>query len=417
MNINWKKIGLVILFIAVAVLLAIALYFTFFRPTPSPVVVVPPPTFPGGLPTIPGGGVVTPGGEVLPPGVLPPSVGIVVPPVVGVAPIPSISTTAQGGQVAPRKVVDSGAAFVNLASDGQSVNYYDSSTGLFSKINPDGSLSLISSQIFRDVSNATWAPSSDKAVLEFENGTKMIYNFATKQSYSLPSQFIDFSFSPDSKNIAAKDMKTNEEERWLVTVDERGGNKQFLEHLGDNADRVKVQWNPNDQIVGTSAKSIDNERSEVIFLTKDGTKLGKAIVQGRDLRYDYSQDGNKMVYSVWNPNSNFLPTLWITSTNPNNIDQGRVSTGLNTWADKCSYFKNSTIYCAVPKQISQYSGILPANNDSPDDIYQIDPDTGESLKIAEPVFPVQIKNITVSTDGKTLYYTEQDSGAVNKINL
>lgn len=416
MNINWKKIGLIILFLAVTILLAIALYFTFFRKSPVPVVIPPTPTFPGGLPTIPGGGVIIPGEEV-PPGVLPPSVGIIVPPEAGVAPIPSISVTANGGQVAPQKLVDTGAQFVNLASDGQALNYYDSTTGLFSKINPDGSLSLISSQVFRDLNNATWAPSSDKAVLEFQNGSKMIYNFATRQSYEIPSQFTDFSFSPDSKKIAAKDMKTNEEERWLVTVDDRGGNKQFLEHLGDNADRVKVQWNPNDKIIGTSAKSIDNERSEVIFLTKDGTKLGKAIVQGRDLRYDYSEDGNRMVYSVWNPNSNFLPTLWVTSTNPNNIDQGRVNTGLNTWADKCTYYQNTTIYCAVPKQISQYSGILPSNNDSPDDIYQINPDTGVSVKIAEPVFPVQIQNIKVSADGSTLFYTEQDSGAVNKIKL
>lgn len=416
MNINWKKVGLIILFVAVTILLAIALYFTFFRPTPAPVVVEPPPTFPGGLPTTPGVGVITPG-EVLPPGVLPPSVGILVPPEVSVSQIPSISTTAQGGQVAPQKLVDTGAQFVSLASDGKALNYYDSTTGLFSKINPDGSLSLISNQIFRDVTQATWAPSSDKAVLEFQNGTKMIYNFATKQSYSIPSQFEDFSFSPDSKKLAAKDMKVNEEERWLVTVDERGGNKQFMEHMGDNSDRVKVQWNPAGNIIGTSTKSIDNERSEIIFLTKDGTELGKAIVQGRDLRYDYSDDGNRMVYSVWNPNSNFLPTLWLTSTNPNSIDQGRVNTGLNTWADKCTYFKNSTVYCAVPKQISAYSGILPDNNDSPDDIYQIDPDTGVSIKIAEPVFPVQIQNIKVSDDGKTLFYTEQDSGAVNKINL
>jgi len=416
MNINWKKAGLVMLFLAVTALLAFALYFTFFRPTPGPVVIVPPPTYPGGLPTIPGGGIVTPG-EVVPPGTLPPSIGIAVPPEVGVEQAPQLSTTANGGQVSPQKLVDTGAQFVKLSSDGKTLNYYDSTSGLFSKVNPDGSLSLISTQAFRDVSNATWAPSSDKAVLEFKDGNKMIYNFATKQSYSLPSQFTDFSFSPDSKNLAAKDMKTNADERWLVTVDDRGGNKTYLEHMGDNADRVNVQWNPAGNIVGTSAKSVDNETSEVIFLTKDGSKLGKALVQGRDLRYDWSQDGNKMVYSVWNPNSNFLPTLWVTSTNPNSIDSGRVNTGLNTWADKCTYFQNSKIYCAVPKQISQYSGILPSNNDSPDDIYQVDPNTGASVKIAEPVFPVQIQNMTVSNDGKTLYYTEQDSGSINKINL
>lgn len=411
---NWKQILAAIGFVILIALIGYAIYYVFFRPAPPAAPVANVPAYPGGLPPAAPG--VPPVTVVVPPSVLPPAPGIFIPPTPAPA-APSISTQATGGIVAPVTVVGANGQFASISSNGTSLNYYDNSTGLFSKVNDDGTITLLSPQIFSNVKNVTWAPTTDKAVLEFNDNTKIIYDFVSKQSYTLPDQFADFSFSPDSKQLAAKDLKINPEDRWLVVVDDKGKNKQLLEHLGNNDNRVVVKWNPAGNIVATSAKSIDNARAEVILLTKDGTQYNKLLVQGRDLRYQYSSDGNTMVYSVWNQASNYQPSLWITSTNPQFIDQGRIDTGLKTWADKCAFQASDAIYCAVPRTLSDFAGIDPSTQDGVDDIYRIDPRTGASTLIAQPIVPAQISSVSTTSDGKTLYYTEAATGAIRKIEL
>jgi hypothetical protein len=415
MKINWKKILAIIAFILVVAVMGYAIYYVFFKAKAPVVVVVTPPEFPGGLvPGAPGVPGVPP--EVVPPSVLPPSPGIFIPSVPAPT-VPTITTQAAGGLVVPQKIVYADGQFVSLSSSGNSINYYDNSTGLFNRVNPDGSISLLSSQVFKDVKNVTWAANTDKSVIVFADDSKIIYNFTTKESFTLPKQFTDFSFSPDSKQLAAKDLKINAEDRWLVLVDDHGRNKELLEHLGNNDNRVVVQWNPAGNIVATTAKSIDNGRAEVIFLTKDGSKPNKLLIQGRDLRYQYSADGNRMAYSVWNQDSSYQPLLWITSSNPNTVDQGRVNTGLKTWADKCAFQNNDAVYCAVPRTLSEFAGIDPTTNDSVDDIYRVDPYTGQSTLIAQPIFPVSIGSVSVTKDGKSLFYTKKETGSINKIEL
>jgi hypothetical protein len=411
-----KKILYILGFLAVVILMALALYFVFFRPTPPPTVVTPTPEFPGGLtPAQPGVQPGIPGEEE--PGVLTPAPGIVVPPTPGVISPAQISSVAVGGPVVSQKIVAADSAFSTINSNGNSLNYYDQTTGLFTKVDEFGVKELLSSKVFRDVQNVSWAPTADKAVLEFPDGSNIIYNFETEQSYTLPRQFEDFSFSPDSNQIAAKDLKLNKEDRWLVIVDDTGQNKKLTEHLGENEDRVTVKWNPNDLIIATTAKSIDRDRAEVLLLGKNNERFSRMIVQGRDMRYQYSENGNRMAYSVYNTLSSYLPTLWITSTDINNVDSNRINTGLNTWADKCAFLGNTDIYCAVPKEIGAYSGILPSENTSDDVIYHINANSGTSELIAEPLFGTRIGQLTVSKDGENLYYTDSRTGSINKINL
>jgi hypothetical protein len=412
-----QRIIWVTLFLVVVFLIATALYFVFFRPTPPPVIVSPEDQFGGGLPGQPTGQLPEPE-EVLPPGVLPPT-GIVIPP--SIAPTlptgPTISTRATGGIVVPDVLVDSSARFTATSSSSNGVNFYDERTGLFNRLTPNGEIELLSNRVFRQVDNVTWAPTTDKAVLEFPDGTNIVYNFQTNESFTLPAQYKDFSFSPDSSRIAAKDLKLDHEDRWLVIVDDQGRNKQLIEHLGRNESRVQVKWNPNDSIIGTSAQSIDGNRAEVIFLTKNGQQLTKAVIQGRDLRYDYNDSGTKMVYSVYNAASNYQPTLWITSSTPGAIDTGRLNTGLQTFADKCTWSGDNDIFCAVPQNLPPLSGILESNNNSNDSLYRIDARTGQATLIAEPLVPTQIDSLIVSSDTSTLFYVEEDTGAIHKINL
>ncbi len=411
-----KRILYILLFVAIVILIGIALYFVFFRPTVPPVIEEPTPEFPGGLPGEPGVPPVEPE-EPEEPGVFPPSV-VVPPPVTPVVPgEPTISTTAEGGLVVPNRLFPNSAQHVAASSTTNGVNFYDASTGLFNRLTPDGEVELLSTRVFRDVQTVSWAPTTDKAVLEFPDGSNIIYNFATDESFTLPTQYEDFSFSPDSSQIAAKDLRLNPEDRWLVVVDDRGRSRQLVEHLGDNQDRVQVEWNPAGQIVATSAKSIDANRAEIIFLTKNGQQLTKALIQGRDLRYTYNQTGDKMAYSVYNATSNYLPTLWVTGTAPNAIDQGRINTGLNTWADKCTWRGATELICAVPNDIGELSGILQSENRSDDSIYSIDTRTGAARLIAQPLVSTTIASMTVGSDGTSLFYVEQSTGAINKLNM
>ena len=414
-----KKISLIVVFFLLIGALGFALWVLFFKPT-TPVVPTPQPgtEFPGGFPTPPTG-TVTPPGEVTPPGTLPPSTGIIVPSDVipGQTPASPFSLGLDGGIAIADTVVSTRSSFVQPASNGSGFVFYDNETGLFKRFTDQGQVDIMTTRSFQDVKNVAWAPKTDKAVLEFSDGSNIIYNFATNESFTLPSQFEDFSFSPVGDKIAAKDLKLNKEDRWLVVVDDKGKNKTQVEHLGENEDRVQVQWNPNNQIIATSAKSIDGNRAEVIFLNENQVQYTKAIIQGRDLKYQYSPNGNKMLYSVYNPNSNYLPTLWITSSDPQAIDSGRLDTGLNTWADKCDFSNESTIYCAVPKEIGKYSGILRSNNESDDDIYAIDTQTGRATLASTLLIPSEISSLKVSADGTKLYYVDEDSQEVNSVDI
>ncbi|MCC6639403.1 hypothetical protein IT409_02495, partial [Candidatus Falkowbacteria bacterium] len=383
--------------------------------TPTP---QPGEEFPGGLPKPPTG-VVVPPEVITPPGTLPPSTGIVVPPDIlpGQTPTSPLSLGVSGGIAIADTAVSTPARFTQAAASGSGFVFYDNDTGLFKRFTDEGQIDVMSTRSFRDVKNVAWAPKTDKAVLEFSDGSNIVYDFANNESFTLPSQFEDFSFSPSGDKIAAKDLKINKEDRWLVVVDDEGKNKTLVEHLGENEDRVQVQWNPNNKIIATSAKSIDGNRAEVIFLNENQVMYNKAVIQGRDLKYQYSPSGNKMLYSVYNPNSNYLPTLWITSSDPSAIDSGRIDTGLNTWADKCDFSNEATIYCAVPKEIGKYSGILRSNNESDDDIYAIDTQSGRATLATSLLIPTEISALMVSADGSKIFYVDEDTQEVSSIDI
>ena len=410
-----KKILTILIFIIIVVLIGYAIYSVFFKPEQPPITGEPTPTFPSGLPTQPPTGLPITPTEPSEPGALTPS-GIVIPtqqtPTITE---PVISDRISGGLVISNNIYSQTASFPSTSGTSNGLNFYDKETGLFNRITPDGQIKILSSRSFPDVENVSWSPVSDKAVLEFPDGSNIIYDFVNDKSFNLPEQYEDFSFSPQGDQIAAKDLKLNPEDRWLVAVDSEGKNKTLIEHLGKNEKRVQVKWSPNNRIVGTSAESIDGNRAEVIFLTKDGSQLTKAIVQGRDLRYQYAPSGNKIVYSVYNSNSNYLPTLWLTSTNPSAIDQGRIDTGLNTWADKCTFANERTLYCAVPKEIVPRSGILTSLNDSVDNIYRIDTSSGEVSLAAEPITPTVIQSMSMSKDGNTIFYIDGENGNIKTI--
>ncbi|MCX6745701.1 MAG: hypothetical protein NTX00_01635 [Candidatus Parcubacteria bacterium] len=415
-----KKILIIIGFIILTLLIAFAIYYLFFRQLIAPTVPVVPVNLPptAGLPTLPPALNLVP---YVPPLNLPPGIRPEIPSA-PIAPAPAfkpfISNTAAGGLTNFQTLVDLPSHDLFLNTNGKDLIYYDPATGFFYTLTPDGQKNLLSNIPFRNVSKSTFSPNRQKAILEYPNGSKIIYDFNQKQSVTLPSQWKDFVFSNDSQKIAFKDMKIDAENRYLAVADTKGGNYNEIEMLGDKDGDVYMTWSPNNQFVALSRDPLDGDRSIVYPIGFNGENFRSLTVEGRDMRFDWSPSGNKLVYSVYNSVSNYNPELWVVNSSPDLLGTGRYDLGIKTWADKCAFASEDTLYCAVPRTLDKGTGFRPDLADNtPDDYYKINIAKGTAELAAQPLFDTTVAKMIISSDGKTLYWLEKNTGLIKKMDL
>lgn len=370
-----KRIALIIGLLAVAGLIAYGLYFMFFRPATT-------------------GRPVPPSGTTLPPGQLPVS---------GTAPTTTTGVTrGPGGELLPvsgiiastspsyykpalvNQVLSETATYPSLNTGGD-FRYYNANDGKFYRVMPDGSIKNLSDQVFFNAQKVTWAKNQNEAVIEYPDSSKIIYNFDTKKQVTLPKHWQDFSFSSDGAQIAAKSIGLDAANRWLVTVNNDGTGAKLIEPLGDNADKVIVDWSPNQQVAAFSQTGApqSGERREVLFVGLNGENFKSAIVEGSGFEPQWSTTGKKLLYSVYSSRSDFKPELWLVDSYGDSIGNNRQSLRLNTWADKCTFSNDDTAFCAVPKDLPTGAGMsrdIAAYNY--DDLYKIDLKTGLKTPIA-----------------------------------
>jgi hypothetical protein len=233
----------------------------------------------------------------------------------------------------------------------------------------------------------------------------------------------DFSFSPDNQQIAYKYMATDKEDRALGVINPDGTGIIRITGLGDNADKVQVNWSPSGQAVATFQDYIDSGRQKVIPLGLHGENFKEMVVEGRGFEYQWDTTGKKMLYTIYNAESDFKPSLWIVDAEGDQIGENRINLQINTWEDKCTFGSSTTIYCAVPNSLDKGAGISPAvADDTPDSIYKIDLSTGAKSILAVPVDKTGSKQYTVddmytSTDGSTLFFTDKQNQNIHKIKL
>jgi len=405
-----KRILLITGLIAVAALLAVGLYLVFKKTA-----VTPPPT--GGQPVgvggqlpsagerppeVPGGGAPqAPGGGLLPPAG---SIG-------GAAPSYFKPTPVE-------KVTSDFSSYTSVNSSGQ-LRYQNGADGKFYRIGIDGKPVELADQVFYNVSNVTWAKTKDKAVLEYPDGSKIIYDFDNKKQVTLPKHWEDFSFSPDSSEIAAKSLALAPENRWLVTSKDDGTGTKLIEPLGDNADKVIMNWSPSRQTVALAqtGQPVGADRREILFIGLNGENFKSTIVEGADFQPQWSTTGKKLLYSVDSARSDFKPELWVVDAYGDSIGAERRMLELNTWADKCTFADDTTLFCAVPRELPTGAGMSPEiAADTADDLYKIDLKTG--LKTSIPLD----KNYTIdsiSFDGvnNKLFFSDHHQTGVFGINL
>lgn len=338
--------------------------------------------------------------------------------------LPQVSEVANGDATLAPDVSHEATGQATLAPDGRNVVYYNSLEGTFVRLDPStGKTSPISSQKFHEVQNITWAPDSTKAVLEFPDDRKIVYDFSSQKQYTLPSQAQQFSFSEDSRNIAYSYVGATADENYLVTTEYTGSKATPVAKLGDKAGQVQVAWSPSNDVVGMFHKGSELNRQEVIFIGQNQENFKSLQTNGRGFRGKWTPDGAKLLYTVYSDATNWNPELYLTHAQGDAIGQGNADLGISTFVDKCTFNRAGTFaYCAVPDFLQRGSGMYPElASDAKDALLTVNLETGESHQIAQPVSSAldrfSIKSVFLSSDEATLFFTDASNNHVHSIRL
>jgi WD40 repeat protein len=395
--INLKKLIVIILFVLIVIGIGYALYYVFFKPKEAPPVAEIPPS--EKLPAEKVG--------------LPPAIEIT-------PPKPPTEAPLATGETIDIPAIETTPSLGAAVSPEDEVKYYNMSDGKFYKINSDGSIEILSDKVFYNVTNVTWSPNFDEAILEYPDGSNILYNFSTKKQATLPKHWQEFDFAPDGKKIAAKSIGMDADNRWLIVANPDGTDAQIIEQLGTKANLVQVSWAPHGQIVAF-AKNYENlhiSSQEILFIGLKGENFKSITVPGMNFEGKWSPSGSQILYSVTSPASDYLPLLWITDASLENIGANRRSLGINTWAKKCVFADENTLFCAIPTNLPRGSGLQPAMAKNPNDsIWKIDLTTGLRTLIATPSTSMNIFSLNLSKDRNYLYFVDRITNTIRKIRL
>lgn len=407
---RFKKIIFIVLFFALVALIGYFIWSLFFTSQEEPVIIDENGQIVSGLPDAATGTPIisTPGSqEILPFDPFRPDLSELNRP----------SPIAGGSITATELMVNDKTLSPTVSSDG-SIQYYNENDGKFYKINANGDLELLSDRVFYNVDDVVWAPSKDKAVLEYPDGRKILYNFETGKQVSLQSHWEDFSFSPDSSKLVSKSLALDPQNRWLVVSNDDGSKATAIERIGTNANLVYNTWSPNNQVIALYTEGVDFNRQEVFFIGQNGENFKSTIIEGRGFDPLWSTDGDRLLYSVYNTADGMNPRLWVVGGSPDKIGQTRTSLDLMTWANKCTFATNNDLYCAVPESLPEGAGLFPELADSSKDLlYKIDLKNSTKQIIAIPDGAFNVSDLMVPENQENLYFTDKTSGSLYKIDL
>jgi len=404
---NYKKILLIIGFLIIVIILGWIIYAVFFKSATQPAGITDiKPGTQGELPTAKEGS-----GQIVSPDEQ--------------YPLPSEQqktkqpdSKALGGLTQTTELSQTSSLFPILSNDGSSLQYYSDQDGMFYRIEENGKATALNDKIFHNVQNITWSPDSNKAILEYPDGANIVYDFSTNKQVTLPKHWEDFDFAPNSKQIVMKSIGLDPNNRWLAISNADGSQSKTIEFIGENADTVYPSWSPNNQSIAMYTKGVDFNQQEVFYVGLHDENFKSTIIEGRDFRYKWAPSGDKMLYSVYSTDNDLKPMLWTVNAQGDTIGSNRKSLKIETWADKCVFANSNDLYCAVPKTLEQGAGLFTelAKN-TPDTLYKIDIRTGFKKLIAVPDQEFNMSNLIISKDNVNLYFTDNRTKKLHKIQL
>jgi Tol biopolymer transport system component len=406
--VKYKRVFLIIGFLSFIAIMAYLLYMSFFKPalptgpTQDPISgqgpggqLIPSPEGPGQV-------VVEPGSDQIP----------------GSETIAVPSETASGGLTKTKQLLQDPVLKPVLGGNGTDVNFYNKNDGKFYRMDENGQATAISDKVFHNVSNVTWSPVRNKAVLEYPDGSNIVYDFNSGKQVTLPKHWEDFDFSNDGNNLIMKSIGLDVDNRWLAISKSDGSGSQALEFIGKNADRVYPDWSPNGQMVAMYTQGVDLNRQEVFFVGLNNENFKSTIVEGRGFEPMWSEKGDRLAYSVYDLSGEAKPELWVVDASGDAVGANRKKLNVQTWASKCTFADNNTMYCGVPETLQEGAGMFPETAQSTrDDLYMINVATGEKSLVAIPEGNHNMNNLMISQDGKNLYFTDSKDSLIRKIEL
>lgn len=334
-----------------------------------------------------------------------------------------LSIIASGGKTLVEDITEYNVAGFKLSSSGKNLSLYNKKDNKFYRLSSDGiTKTALSDKEFYNVEKVVWNNNGDRAILEYPDGSNIIYDFKNDKQYSLPKEAQDFSFSGSGNNIAFQYISEDYDNRWLMTADSNGSGLKFVEPVGDKQNDVQVNWSPNNQVVAWYRKGNGYDTQEIYFIGQNGENFKTLEVNGRGFQGKWTPDGKKVLYSVYNEDSNYNPSLWIAGGQGEAIGSNNKSLNIQTWPDKCVFAGTNDLYCAVPASLPEGAGLYPEiANDVSDNLYKINLKTGFRTLIAEPQdergLQYSVEQITVSPDEDYIYFTDKLLGQVHRIRL
>ncbi len=334
-----------------------------------------------------------------------------------------LQETAQGGEVKTLPVTPDTVLDPMPVPGDRALVAYDPDEGLFYKITEDGRKILMTDDKFYEVQAVTWSKGGDKAVIEYPDGSNILYDFSKRKSITLPKEIVQPEFT-ETEAIVAKTESENLDENWLIYMD-KSGSVSFVEDLGRFGGRVQTEVSPNELFIALHYKPLGIDKAEVFFLGKNKENFKSFVVDGFSFKGKFSPDGRKLLYSVIRESEEYRPSLWIVDATEASIGRNKKRLNVDTWVHKCVFSSINTriLYCGVPDELPPNIGILPAGySDTKDSIYRIDLSTGYASLIAVPadekgVLDVSVLDIWLSKDERSLYFWDAKSGKVYRIRL
>jgi len=405
-----KKILIILIFLLVAMGVGYGIYYVFFRVSPGSLVAPvekPQGTLPGVI-TGPGGQIVTSTSN------LP---NIITDETISAPLIINQKSIVPDVKIVKQNITNPEA--VVPSADG-GLKYFNRGQSGFYQIKADGEVAPLTDKKFTGVNKVIWSADTNKAILQYPDGYSVFYDFNTKQQATLPSNWSNFSFSPDGQKIAFVTDGILEDSRWLAMSRPDGTEIEKIEPVGVNGDKVIVNWSPNNQVVAfaRTGEPQGGYLQEIYLIGMQGENFPSLIVNGQNFESKWSPNGQQLLYSVYTNEANYSPTLWITEAQGDNIGRNNHSLQLNTWADKCAFAPDGqSVYCGIPTSLRAGSGMWGGESwRTTDYLYKINLASGER-SVLDYSGQYNISDLKISADGKKLYFTDHISDSLEEVQL
>lgn len=333
---------------------------------------------------------------------------------------------ASGGVIVQaREIVNKNILKVkDYSNPNQGIVYYDDINQSFYKVSDNGVINKLSDRKFYAVKNATFSSTKNQAIIEYPDNKKVLYDFDKDEFIArFPEEAIDFGFSNDGDKLSYKWIDYYENNNYLVTSNPDASNFKFIRPIVDQAKNIDNVWSPDGEIMATFRKQYDLERQEVYFINENNKDFRSLLVDGVNFKGVWNTKGDKILYSVAEVRKNFLPMLWIANGQSDGLGYGKMSLGISTWVDKCSFSKkeDSIVYCAVPDELPRGSGLNPdIVSDVVYSIYKINMQTGNSEIVSQPIVDgdrVSIDKIYITQNDSSIFYTDSANGYLYQLGL